>query len=349
MTDRKTSFLITCGGGPGILAQVEALKISRRHDARIILADSNPASGNLFLPEVDARYVIPPCGDPAFIDALIRLIVRENVSFMYSGLDEEMPVVALHRHEIQAAGARVLLPGHDALMGAFDKEVTLRRLDGKVLMPRTFVVDDEFDDGRVWDTLAGRLIIKAAASRGGRFIFVPDDREEYDFYLRRVRRVNKQTGMRFLVQALITGTEFNVSSLHDVTGRAIYAVSRRKFETRPVKSVTTAAVIERNDLVIKQALNVVSAMNLIPGFNNVEIIVSKDDGLPYFIEINGGRTAAQDANLVASGINLTDLLIDLACGRDVPTIDHPEDGLASLKIRRDVIVPYSKIEGIATP
>jgi carbamoyl-phosphate synthase large subunit len=340
------TFLCTCGGGPGILAQVAALRQSSKYAARVLLADFSPASGNLFLPEVDGHFRIPPCTAPDFIPALLRLIERERIDFLYSGLDEEIPVVAAHRAVLEAAGCRVLVPAPDALLAALDKARTEALLRGKVRMPRTVTLDTAFDADRAWTEFDGRVVIKVAASRGGRHVYIPEDREEYDYVLERVRRLMARESLVFLAQECIDGDEFNVTTLHDPAGREIYAFSRRKFETRKVKSTTTAAVVERNDAVIAEARKAVTHLGLIPGFNNVEIIVSHADGLPYMIEVNGGRTAAQDMNVVASGVLITDLMMDMLRGETVTPVAHIPDGLASLKIRRDVIVPFASIEEV---
>ena len=149
-----------------------------------------------------------------------------------------------------------------------------------------------------------------------------------------------------MAQELIHGDEFNVSMLHDAGGEALYAVSRRKFESREVKSSTTAALIERNQPVIDQALEVVRAMGLYPGFNNVEAIVSSEDGRVYFIEVNGGRAAAQDMNLVAAGVPMMGMLVALAEGGCPAPVPHPPDGTAILKIRRDVVVDWADIQSV---
>lgn len=337
------TVLLTPGGGPGILAQLAALKTSSRYRCRAVLADANPASGNLFLPEVDAAYHLPSFDSANYLPDLIRLIGREGVAVMYSGLDEEMPILARHRDQLKAAGCKLVLPPASALENALDKARMHTILTGSVRMPRTWTVNDSFDADAVWQALDGRIVVKVATSRGGRHVYMPEDREEYDFILKRVARLRAQ-GLAFVAQELIEGDEFNVSSLHDSGGRVIYATSRRKFENRRNKSTTTAAVIERNDDVIEQALAAVRVMGLIPGFNNVEIIVSQRDGKPYLIEVNGGRTAAQDMNLVAAGINITDLLIDLAFDAPVQSLPHPREGVAILKIRKDVVVEYSDIE-----
>lgn len=343
------TFLLTTGGGPGILAQVEALRASTHYRARVILADANPASGNLFLPQVDAAYRIPLCHDPDFIPSLLRLIARERIDYLYSGLDEEMPVIARSRHLLEAAGCRLLLPSANALDAALDKIATHRLVAQQVRLPLTAILDGHFDPERFWETAGGKVLIKVAASRGGRHIYIPEDWDEYVFFIAKARKIAAANGVRFIVQRFIQGVEYNTTTLHDAAGRAVYAISRRKFESRQIKSTTTAAVIEQRQDVIDQALAAVKALDLVPGFNNIESIVSEQDGLAYFIEINGGRTAAQDMNIVASGINVTDLLMDLASGRDVARLPHPADGLAILKIRKDVLVQLQRIENLPVP
>ena len=97
------------------------------------------------------------------------------------------------------------------------------------------------------------------------------------------------------------------------------------------------------------ARGAVSGMGLTPGFNNVEVIVSHDDDQPYFIEVNGGRCAAQDMNIVASGVNMMDLLVETLTGETITPIDHVPDGKAILKIRRDVVVDFASIQNMVAP
>jgi carbamoylphosphate synthase large subunit len=343
-TMKQVNVLLTPGGGPGILAQLASLKKSKKYSARAVLADSNPASGNLYLPDVDARYSIPECLTPEFIPAILRLIKGENIHFYYSGLDEEMPILAKNRGLIEDNGCRLLLPGAKALENALNKRSTYDILRDKVTMPRTWFFDNDLDADAVFDQLKGKIMIKVISSRGGRHIYIPQNREEYHFYVKRAERLFREQQLEFMLQEVIEGTEYNVTSLHDTRKKVVYAISRRKFEDRKIKSTTTAAVIERREDVIDQAVTAVREMDLLPGFNNVECVVSKEDGKPYFIEVNGGRTAAQDMNIVASGVNLTDLMMDICQGEEVKRVPHPPDGLAILKIRKDVLVNFKDIQ-----
>jgi carbamoyl-phosphate synthase large subunit len=348
-TSEKATVLLTPGGGPGILAQVASLAQSSRYPARIVMADCNPASGNLFLPDIDARYRLPKCDSDEYLPALLRLIRREKVDILYSGLDEELPVLAKNREAIAEAGCGLLIPPVSALEDALDKKRTFQILRERVEMPRSWFLDEQFDAAAVYEQCGGDLLLKATASRGGRYIYIPQDVEEYHFYLRRVRKLMSDAGLAFMVQERIRGTEYNTTTLSGNDGTPVYAISRRKFESRQVKSTTTAAVIEERRDVIEQALTAVSTMGLTPGFNNIECIVSEKNDHPYFIEINGGRMAAQDMNVVAAGVQPTDLLIDLCRGVDTETVNHPAGGTAILKIRKDVVVSFADIAAVEQP
>lgn len=340
--------LVSCAGGPGQFPHFEALKASTKYDVCLIAADFDPAVGGLFLPQVDKRYRVPGYAEAEFIPAILRLIDRERIGYWYSGLDEELPVIAAHRHDVEARGCRLLLPDADPLAAAWDKRGTFERLEGRVTQPRTWVLANDLDTAAIYAELKGRVILKAAAARGGRNIFLPADREELDFLVPRLLRRQRETGETFLVQERIVGTEYNVTSLHDLAHRPIYAISRRKFEDRPIKSTTIAAVIEERADVIRLALDAVTTLRLTPGFNNVEIIVDDDDR-PFFIEVNGGRTAAQDQNVVAAGINIGDLFLDILRGETPAPIPHPPAGTVSLKIRKDVITTMADIQSTSLP
>ena len=54
-------------------------------------------------------------------------------------------------------------------------------------------------------------------------------------------------------------------------------------------------------------------------------------------------------NVVAAGVNITDLMIDILRRESVEPIDDIQQGIASLKIRKDVIVNYSDITSVARP
>ena len=98
-----------------------------------------------------------------------------------------------------------------------------------------------------------------------------------------------------------------------------------------MRTKTAERIQEKRDIFLPE----IRDLGLARGFNNVEIIVS--GGYPYVIDINGGRIAGQDMNIMESGINFAEIYLDLALGETVPPVEMPI-GAISLKIKMDVIV-----------
>lgn len=340
-------ILLTPAGGVGILPELRSLVESKKYDPYIVLADSNSAVASFFLPEVHARYHIPQCGDSHYIDSLTKLIEREKIQYHYSGLDEELPVLASNKDRLTNIGCYSLLPDAGPLRSVLDKYAMWECLRETIRMPTTFLLSEDANRDYIYRELKGDVMFKATSLRGGRGVNLARTRPEFDFYFSQCSQKSIKDGNRFIAQSYIVGDEYNVSTLHDKAGREIFAISRRKFEDRIVKSTTTAAVIEYREDVIELARMAIHESGLAIGFNNVEIIVDNNEDKPYLIEINGGRTAAQDLNLVASGINLTDLLLDILRGEEVAQIPHPPGGTVSLQFRTYLTTQYSQIEGIA--
>lgn len=346
MSPIPVRVLLTCGGGGGTPANLEGLARSKKYDARIVAADSNPASGNLFLPEVDARYQVPECHLPEFIPAILSLIKREGIEYLYSGLDEEIVVLARHRTELEAAGCRMLIPDESALVTALDKQAFNKVMEGRIRVPRGVPLSENFDAKSFFAACDGKVIVKQASGHGGRMMDIPETLQEFEYLLERARRYSERTGMGFLVQHFVEGVEWGVSTLHDGDRNLVYAVCRKKFDKVKIITNTVVAAIEENAEVIAQAVEAVQCARLDRGFNGIETMVSHEDGLPYLLEINGGRSAAHDMNLVAAGINMMELMIDILRGERVEPIPHPPIGIVSLRTPRYIIVNRKDVTAV---
>ena len=332
---RDVCVLYTGFGSPSTPAMLDSLARSRRYRARIIATDMQPLAGNLYLDQVDRRYVVPRAdASLAYVDAVCELVSRERAEVYFSTCEEEYIWIAQHRSRLEQLGCRLLLPAYEALAVSYDKRRTYQRLREcgypYPLIP-TVEAPTPGDAPGIFERFEGEAIVKATDHSGAREIHLVNDADDLGRRLTDAR----DRGIDCIVQRFLRGTEWNVSTLHDRDGRLIYAVPRRKIEDRPIKSSTLAAVIEDHDSIRAAGLEVVERLGLTPGFNNVELL--DVDGDPYLIEVNGGRIAAQDQNLVAAGIDLADLFFDLVFDEPVAPVREYRRGLVSLKIRMDVI------------
>ncbi|MDA1001019.1 MAG: ATP-grasp domain-containing protein [bacterium] len=337
MTKKPVNVLLVAAGSPGDVTIIRGLKQSPRYDVTLYAADIDPYKGNLYLPEVDRAYVIPRYDAPNYRETLLELVRRLRIDVLISDLDEELPALSDFGPQLEEAGCRIVLPGSDGLATCLDKLATFRRLDGRVPQPLTLDGDDG-EAGRNLLRSLGRVILKARYLRGGRGVDLVSSEAEYAFY----EELHRKRGP-FVVQEFAEGDEYNCSSLHDMEGNLIYAATRVKLEDRLNKANTIAARIVEQPAIRKTALETLRALGLERGFNNVEVILA--GGEPKVVDVNGGRWAGQDMNLLASGINPAELYLDLALGRDVSPLEVPL-GATSLKIKVDVVVDAQRISQV---
>ena len=91
--------------------RVELLRAFRRAyeslslQGSIIAVDIDPLSPAL--QEADRRYLVPRLSEPGYIPALIDICAREQAHLVFPLIDPDIPVLAHHRAELEATGARV--------------------------------------------------------------------------------------------------------------------------------------------------------------------------------------------------------------------------------------------------
>lgn len=328
------NLLITTAGGSGIYPSIEAVKSSKyKERIKLVLVDASSIAGALY--EVDRSYIVPMVDQEEFFCVLEEIIQKERIGYMLSFLDEELNFLSTKLDAIADLGVKTLIPNHTSLMQSWNKIETFK-VCGEY-MPKSFILDAELDLEGVWEELGGELLLKPATGRGGRDIVLPEDFEEFAFFAGRFLRQKRE----YLIQKLVKGKEYNITSLHDKNGEVVYAIPRWKFENRVIKSGSKASVIESNDAVVEFALRILKSMNLEYGFNNVEVI-QNEEGI-FLLEVNAGRIAAQDMNIVKAGVNYIDIFLDIVDGKKVQK-PKPKLGVCNIKTARDIWVDFKDIE-----
>jgi glutathione synthase/RimK-type ligase-like ATP-grasp enzyme len=334
---KPVTVLLLAAGSPGDISLIRGLKESSRYDVTLHATDIDPMKGNLFLPEIDRAYIVPRYDAPRYQEVILGLVKRLRADVLISDLDEDLPHLSRLALKLEEFGCRTVLPDPQGLVDCLDKMVAYRKLRSRVPQPETIEGGDVDSIAHMVEKY-GRVILKARNLRGGRGVDLIENFEELTFYARQHQKRGP-----FIVQQFIEGAEYNCSSLHDMEGRLVFAATRIKLEDRLNKANTIAARIVDEPAVQEVSLEAVEGLGLGRGFNNVEVILQ--DGQAYVVDINGGRWAGQDMNLLYSGANLGELYVDLALGESVKSIDVPL-GATSLKIKVDVVVTQEQIDGV---
>jgi len=85
----------------------------------IIAVDVDPLAPAL--QAADRSYIVPRSSDPDYIPTLKRICEREQVHLVFPLTDWDVPVLARYRHELEVAGARVVVVSEHAAAVTADK------------------------------------------------------------------------------------------------------------------------------------------------------------------------------------------------------------------------------------
>ena len=122
---RDITVLVTASGAPGTAALLRALRTNGERGVRIVGTDMSPqAIGRQFC---DRFYVVPPGRDPAFIDAVLDIVRRENIDIVLPQSSFDLLALAEGRERFMATNVLVSPP--DAIRTANDKAAAYALLE----------------------------------------------------------------------------------------------------------------------------------------------------------------------------------------------------------------------------
>ena len=122
---RDITVLVTASGAPGTAALVRALRTNGERGVRVVGTDMSPtAIGRHFC---DRFYVVPPGRDPAFVDAVLDIVRRENVDIVLPQSSFDLPALSAARERFM--GSTVLVSPPEAIRVANDKSETYALLE----------------------------------------------------------------------------------------------------------------------------------------------------------------------------------------------------------------------------
>jgi carbamoyl-phosphate synthase large subunit len=335
---KDVRILITGGGGPGYPLLYKAIRSSVKYNFFVCTTEIDKFKGNLYNKNwIDKAYLISPVSSPNYLKQICAIIREEKINLLFSGIDEELPILEENRELIENLGCTFVLPSVEALNISFSKWETYLFCKSLVSQPKTIEGRLFIELDNAYDLMQKPFKLKASKTRGNRHNYSIYTKNDFYYYKEKLLK----KGVDFLAQEFIEGKEFNVSIAMTKEGNAIYSICREKLDKQPN---TMAGAIRRNKYLERKSVEIAKKIGLFPGFSNFEYLFDKNGGY-FLIDVNGGRHAAQDFNLVASGLNLADILCSLAFDEVVDSIDTSGivDDFVTLKYVDEIVVSESDL------
>ena len=188
-------------GVGGIIGQA-LIKCLANTPWRPIGADSSEMAAGLYA--VSKGYVVPKTTDPAYIDRLLKICAAEGASYIFFGLDMELPVASRAVPRFLDAGVTPILSGPDVIAIGDDKLHTIRFLESHGLpVPLTY----DIKDGRRREV--GFPMILKPRRGGSRSQGVMLVRDEHELEA----RLGMVDASNYVAQEYIEGDEYSCGSI----------------------------------------------------------------------------------------------------------------------------------------
>jgi biotin carboxylase len=308
-------------GGAGGAPSNNFIRSLREAPNRYYIVGSCASATDLFLADVDERYVVPPAVDPAYRDELLRLLERTKPALLHVQNDYEVQAVSRLREEIRSLGVVLFMPAPETVETCLDKYRSYSVWASKgVRTPRTILLRDADDLRAAFAHLGPKLWVRAVAGAGGAGSLPT---ESFDFARLWIER-HRGWGSFTASECLTAKTTTWLSIWYE--GELIVAQSRRRwswnFGNRTVSGITGITGVAETFAdaeVDRLAEEAIRAIDFTPhGIFGVDMTYGHE-GLPYVTEINIARFFTTHYFFTKAGLNMPDIYCQLAIyGRRSP-------------------------------
>lgn len=279
---------------------------------------------------VNTFYQVPKCDEKGYIDALLRICLKERVDLLIPLWEKEFLKLDQHREEFEGLGAKLILSKKSFLEICNDKWQTYKYFQDMGLdIPQTVLMEELLKNPALG--IKYPLILKPRFGMGSKGICHAEDFQELE-------NLGLSPG-DYIAQEFIEGTEFTVDVLCDFEGTAISIVPRRRIEIRDGEVSKSKTV--RDFAIINKVLDLINKTKMLDhghriiGPINIQCIANGNK--IKFIEINP-RFGGGVPLTFAAGVNYGELLADMAAGEKINPLIGDFEELTMLRFDDAVYV-----------
>jgi carbamoyl-phosphate synthase large subunit len=233
------NVLLTCAGRRRDI--VRAFKAALHPGEEIVACDSSPHAPTF--QDVEKSFVVPPVTAAGYVDALLEICSRNDVSVIVPALEPELPKLAAERARFLAIGTTPVVSSPETVAICYDKVRTAKLLTSCGLAsPATFLSLAECRDALDRQAIAFPLVVKPRWGVSSIGTYFPEDLEELELSWRLAQR---QIGRSIfaeasaadpehsiLIQEKLSGIEYGLDVINDLDGNHVCTFARQKLRMR---------------------------------------------------------------------------------------------------------------------
>lgn len=286
------------------------------------------------LQQCDGAFLVEPTTHPRYVDQLLSIVRRRDVSLVVPTVDLDLAVLARHQEQFQRLGCRVLVSDPDVIDTCQDKRRTFGFLRKNGFdTPLTRSVRTALAAERRGE-LTWPCFLKRWDGSAGRDNALVHNTGEMRFFARRIPNA--------LCQEFLEGTEYTCDAYVDFEKKVRCIVPRRRIEVR--SGEVSKAQVVKHPQIMAQARRLVELLGAGPGVITLQLFVTKE-GRIRFTEVNPRFGGGAPLSIRAGADFPKWILQELTGGRPCIGFDDFTDGLVMLRYDAEVWLQDTDIKG----
>jgi len=149
---------------------------------RIVGTDITPYSVGLL--RVDRSWLVSPAGSADYLEQVLRICAREKVRALAPGTEPELLVLSRNRDALERAGVALLANDHALVEACLDKWTMHQLFVSRGVRTPAAALPEQAD--QFIREHGFPFLVKARSGSGSRHLSIARNREDYDFFARRL-------------------------------------------------------------------------------------------------------------------------------------------------------------------
>ncbi len=263
----------------------------------LVFASNSQLSPALYA--ADKYFITPLIYDDSYIPFLLGKCREFEIGLIVSLFDIDLPVLAMHREDFEAAGTKVAVSDADMLYDCNDKyNMFLRLWRAGIRCPET---ETNLDSALLKIdamNLSWPMLVKPRFGMGSMGLFKAYDKKELKAAYSMCMRECMNSYLKYessekkkecvIIQEMRDGNEYGLDIISDLDGNYLNTIVRRKISMRSGET-DEAVVLGDNDneyQILKELGEKIAAAFKPKGLIDVDVIMNTGNMAPYVIDIN---------------------------------------------------------------
>ncbi len=298
---------------------------------RIIATDCSNLAPAVY--DADKFYLVPRITHPDYLNIILEICKKENITGALSLIDPELSLLAKHKEDFAAVGTTVIVPDYDLVEICFDKyQMYLKLCELGIPTGKCYVDKEKFYQEKKEGKIAYPVFVKPVCGSASIHINKVTSDEELEVLF----------GLYddLMIQEFMNGTEYGADVYIDmITGKVSTIFVKKKIKMRAGE--TDKAVSVKDEKLYSLITHFVEEC----GFKGIiDIDIFKIEGTYYISEVNprfgGGYPHAYE-----SGVNVPALIMKNLRGEETTnTVGQYKEGICMMKYNEVCIKEIKEAE-----